>query len=715
MNATLPQLLLQIVLILTAARICGLLLRLLGQPQVIGEMAAGILLGPSLLGRFENGQLLEALFPAASRPNLELFAHLGIILFMFLVGLEVDVSRIRQQGKAVLHTGIASMAIPFLFGLAVAFGLVRAGYGAGDGGTRLGFVLFIATAFSITAFPVLARILTEANMLRTRVGTVAIACAALNDIAGWCLLGAVFALARGAESGAATDIAWNALATLGLAGAYLAAMVLLIRPVLRRLQALFDARGYLSADVLAVLFILLTFSSLITDRIGIHALFGAFMLGAMMPSEERFVAHLTAKLEDLVTLLLLPLFFAYTGLQTNLGLIASPRMWAIAGLITAAATVGKLGGTAIAASLGKMSPRESIALGVLMNTRGLMELVILNLALELHAITADVFSMMVMMTLVTTAMTAPLLRLLYPPARRRAELLAAAGAAEPAPEDPGTRVVLAVARPATVPGLVRAAAMLLGRRTGSLWALHVDRAEDHEHREEQADPLALAQQTAKDLDSPMQTVSLISDRFADSILELAQRRAAAWIVLGFHKPVFNSSLLGGTTGRVMNEAAASVAVLVDKGLVDVKRVLVPYMGHPQDIGALLAAEQLARWPGVEVTILHLVTPERRGSQPLGVSGLLEKQFPGDGNQTIRMQVIETKSPIDKVVEESYRYDLMVLGLSPTWRESDAWLTAKQEWVAQQSQCSVLLTRAGKTATPSAAPASAAPALAPSPP
>jgi Kef-type K+ transport system membrane component KefB len=708
MNAVLPQLLLQILLILIAARLCGLLLRLLGQPQVIGEMAAGILLGPSLLGRFEHGQLLEALFPAASRPNLDLFAHLGVILFMFLVGLEVDLTRIRRQGKAVLHTGIASMAVPFVFGLAVAFGLGRAGYGAGDGGTRLGFVLFIATAFSITAFPVLARILTEANMLRTRVGTIAIACAALNDIAGWCLLGAVFALAKGADGGTPRDIAFNVISTLALAAAYLAGMVLLIRPLLRRLQALFDARGYLSADVLAILFILLTFSSLVTDRIGIHALFGAFMLGAIMPSEERFVAHLTAKLEDLVTLLLLPLFFAYTGLQTDLGLIASHRMWAIAGLITAAATLGKFGGTAVAARLGALSKRESLALGVLMNTRGLMELVILNLALELHAITADVFSMMVVMTLVTTALTAPLLRLLYPPARRRAELLAAAAVEPVAAPDPRTQVVLAVARPETVPGLVRAAAMLLGRRPGSLWALHVDRAEDHEHREEQADPLLLAQQTAKDLDSPIQTVSLISERFADSILELAQRRHADWIVLGWHKPLFNSSLLGGTTGRVMIDAAASVAVLFDKGLTEVKRVLVPYMGQAQDVGALLAAEQLSRWPGVEVTILHLVTPDRAGAQPLGLSGMLEKQFPGDANQSIRMQILETKSPIDKVVEESYRYDLMVLGLSPTWRESDAWLTAKQEWVAQQSQCSVLLTRAGKSAAPASPPATSAP-------
>jgi nucleotide-binding universal stress UspA family protein len=538
---------------------------------------------------------------------------------------------------------------------------------------------------------VLARILTEANMVRTRVGMVSLACAALNDVGGWCLLSAVFAIVHGAETSGAKEVTWTVLSTTGLAAVYLAGMVLLIRPVLRRLQAMFDARGYLSTDVLAMLFILLTFSALVTDRIGIHALFGAFMLGAIMPSEERFVAHLTAKLEDLVTLFLLPLFFAYTGLQTNLGLIASGRMWAVAGMITAAAVVGKIGGTYFVARWAKMGRRESLALGALMNTRGLMELVILNLALQVHAITADVFSMMVVMTLVTTAMTSPLLRILYPPARRRAELLAAGAAVE----ETGTQVVLAVARPASVAGLVRAAAMLLGRRPGNLWALHVDRAEDHEHREEQADPLALAAAAAREMESPLQTVSLISEHFAEDILDLAKRRRAAWIILGWHKPIFNHSLLGGTTGQVMSEAEAHVAVLVDKGLDVVRRVLVPYLGQAQDIGALVAAEQLSKWPGVEVTILHLVSAERRAGAPLGVSGIMEKQFSGEAGQHVRMQVVETESPIDKVVEESHRYDLMVLGLSPGWRGTDAWLTSRQEFVAQESRCSVLIVRAGR--------------------
>jgi Kef-type K+ transport system membrane component KefB len=693
------QLLLQIVLILAAARLCGRLLRLIGQPQVVGEMFAGILLGPSLLGQFAGGHLLHSLFPEESRRYLAVFAGLGVLLFMFLVGLELDLARLARQGKAVLRAGIGSMVVPLLLGGGLALGLRRWGYGPGEGGSELGFVLFMATALSITAFPVLARILTERNMHRSQTGMIAIACAAFNDIAGWCLLAIVFALSQ--SGGTLGQVVLHAGMTVGLAAAYLVAMMVLIRPVLGRLQALFDARGYLTADILAITFILLTLSSYITDKIGIHSLFGAFMLGAVMPSERKFVAHLTDKMEDIATLFLLPLFFAYTGLNTDLSLISKPEAWGVAAIITLVAAVGKVGGTLIAAGKTGLSFRHGLALGVLMNTRGLMELIILSLALSVHAIDARVFSMMVIMTLVTTMMTTPLLKLLYPKQERDTELIPVHAA--PA----GSQVLVSVARPERVAGLMKIGLMLLGRvPEGRLVALHIERSEEREYaspdRRVQDQPLKLAEVAASELakefpQAPaVQTLSVIGDRIADEILAVARRQKAGWIVLGWHKPILDHSVLGGTAGAVMRQAPHGVAVLVDKGLAAVHRVLVPYLGDPQDTGVLLAADLLARHPGVEVTILHLVSAERKNASPLGVAGMLDARKVGN----VRLQVVESASPIDKVVEESHRYDLMVLGLSPTWRWGEGgaigWLTAKQELVSQQSQCSLLIVRAEPT-------------------
>jgi nucleotide-binding universal stress UspA family protein len=357
-----------------------------------------------------------------------------------------------------------------------------------------------------------------------------------------------------------------------------------------------------------------------------------------------------------------------------------------------------------------LSPRHTLTLGVLMNTRGLMELVILNVALSVGAIGAPIFSMMVIMTLFTTMMTTPLVKLLYSKEERRTEF------SDPLPTQAGPQVLVSVARPERVPGLMKIAAMLLGKTTtGRMLALHVDRAEDHEHRVEQQDLLKVAEAAAKDLapDFPvantLQTVSLISDQIPDEIIDLAAKRNVSWIVMGWHKPIFDHSVLGGTVARVMKESHAGVAVFVDKGLSSIRRVLVPYLGDQQDTGVLVAAELLSQHPGVEVTILHLVSAERRKAAPLGVSSMIDTHSPRAtqaGN--VHFQVVESASPIDKVAEESHRYDLIVLGLSPAWQWGErggggaagGWLTAKQESVAQQSMCSLLIVRASPKLTSS---------------
>jgi Kef-type K+ transport system membrane component KefB len=409
LNHSFQLLLLQIAVILVMARVCGLLVRLAGQPQVIGEMLAGILLGPSVLGRLNGGQILGSLFPPDSRGHLDMLSQVGVVLFMFLVGLELDLGRVVRQGLSVLRVAAASMIIPFAAGIALAVGLQQAGFGHSPRGNELSFALFVATALSITAFPVLARILKDAGQTHSRVGMTAISCAALNDVAGWCLLAVVLALFRAGSAQAG----WTGFGELWppIVGVlvYTAVMIFLVRPVLRQFQLRFEIDGRLSSEMLATLFILLALSSFATDWVGIHALFGAFMLGVIMPSEPRLVQYLTAKLEGVATLFLLPLYFAYTGLRTDMGLLNSPAAWGMAVIVTLVAIVSKVGGTYAAARFERLSHRDSFTLGILLNTRGLMELVILNIALEAQAISVEVFSMFIVMTLVTTIMTSPLM------------------------------------------------------------------------------------------------------------------------------------------------------------------------------------------------------------------------------------------------------------------------------------------------------------------
>ena len=693
MGEQLQLLIVQIGVILIVGRATGLLLRALGQPQVVGEMVGGILLGPSVLGAFDNGVWMNALFPKDSISYLQMLSQLGVMLFMFLIGLELDPRRIRGQGRAVAITGVASILGPFALGVIVAVVMGAMKIIPGQVSSRTAFVLFMGTAMSITAFPVLARILAERNMTKTKVGSVALACAAMNDAIGWCILALVVAITakHAGDSAALTVLA--PLSSAAMALTYVAGMVLFARRALARLQRAFETRGYLSPNLLAVVFLMLLGSAYLTDRIGIHALFGAFMLGAVMPAEERFVKHLSEKLEDLTVLFLLPTFFAFTGLKTQIGLIHGGQMWLICGALTLVAIVGKMGITFLAGGISGLGLRQAATLGVLMNTRGLMELIILNIGLELRAISPELFAMMVVMTLVTTFMTTPLLALIYPRkvARKDAALLAPAHLS-------GMSVLAAVAKAESAPGLVRLAALLVGPEAGRVVAIHLERADEDYPAGE--DPVVAAVSVAREVRIPIATERFFSRDVADDLCEAATRHGAQWLVMGWHKPVFIGSILGGNVARVLREAAPHVAIFVDKGLGEVRRVLIPYMGDPQDVGALAAVDRLARLPDVHVTILHVVKPGRGGEERLGVGALVDRHITSAGaSEQVHVQIIESESPIDVVTAESHRYDLMVLGLSPRWHLEAGILGAKEESVAQLSACSLLIVRGGRVATP----------------
>jgi len=398
-------LVLQITVILAVCRLMGTLFRRFHQPRVVGEMFAGILLGPSLLG-WISPQFSAYLFPPSSLGFLNALSQVGVVIFMFLVGLGINPKELKHQSHAAVLVSHVSITAPFV--LASLLALYLYPRLSDDSVSFTNFALFMGAAMSITAFPVLARILVERDMMQSRLGTLAIACAAVDDVTGWCILAYIVVLIRAAHE--ATSI-WM---TLGGIVLFVAIMIYGVRFLLRGLERSFQKRGEISENRMAFLLLLALASALCTERLGIHLLFGSFLMGAIMPKEPKFVRYILDRFETITITLLLPLFFAFTGLRTNVGLFKGPAMWFYCGLIILVATGGKLGGSTIAGWLSGMPLREAAGLGTLMNTRGLMELVILNIGLDIKVISPALFSMMVLMALFTTFMTTPVLELMCP-------------------------------------------------------------------------------------------------------------------------------------------------------------------------------------------------------------------------------------------------------------------------------------------------------------
>lgn len=395
----------QIGTILIAARLMGWLFRKLQQPRVVGEMLAGILLGPSLLGRVAPG-VSASLFPPDSLGYLNALSQVGLLLFMFLVGCEIDLKQLSKLGRAAVITSHVSIVVPFILGFLLAIYIYPRL--SNESAHFTGFALFMGAAMSVTAFPVLARILTERNMLRTSVGSVAITCAAVDDVTAWCILAGIIVIVR--SSGQDLPI-W--LMLVGVI-AFILIMLFVVRRALQNLSKLYERQGSLTHENIALILLLVLASGWITESLGVHALFGAFLAGVSMPRNHELLKELSQKFEALVVVLLLPLYFAFTGLRSSIFLIAGAEMWFYCAAIILLAITGKLGGSMVSARLNGMPWREAAAVGILMNTRGLVELVILNIGLDLGILSPPLFSMMVVMALVTTLMTTPLLKLVYP-------------------------------------------------------------------------------------------------------------------------------------------------------------------------------------------------------------------------------------------------------------------------------------------------------------
>jgi K+:H+ antiporter len=401
LDQPLSRLLLQMLLILAAALLTGKVFARIGLSAVVGEMAAGILLGPSFLGLLAPS-VSAFVFPPSSLAALQLLSQIGVCLFMFSVGMDLNMHQVRGSARTAVAVSNVSIVIPFLFGVLLAY-LMFTDF-AGPRATFPGFALFMGIALSITAFPVLARILQERRMTQTVVGTTALTCAAIGDATAWAILAFVVAIARAAHLG-------GAFLTVALAMLFAGVMWLGVRRALPRWLGNERLTGAPSSGTLAVVLLVVIAASLCTELIGIHALFGAFVAGAVMPDSDPFRHKINARVQGFSSVLLLPLFFAFTGLRTQIGLLDGAQAWLLCIAIIAVATFGKLGASAAAARFTGMSWRQSLQLGALMNTRGLMELIALNIGYDFGILSPRIFAMLVIMALVTTLLTQPLLAL----------------------------------------------------------------------------------------------------------------------------------------------------------------------------------------------------------------------------------------------------------------------------------------------------------------
>jgi Kef-type K+ transport system membrane component KefB len=693
--------LVQIGAILIVSRTLGVVTRWLQQPLVIAEVLAGIMLGPSVLGLVWP-DAMNTLFPQSSFAVLKMLSQVGLVLFMFLVGLELDPKLMKGKTHSSVAISHTSIVVPFGLGALAAWWLYD-GY-APDGVSFVSFMLFLGAAMSVTAFPVLARILSERQLMGTRVGAIAIACAAVDDVTAWCILAFVVAVARarGIES---------AIWTTGFALAFIVAMVFLARPFLKRVGARVANAEGLTQTVVAFVLLGLVASATLSELIGIHALFGSFLFGAVLPKEGRFAQALADKIESIAVVLLLPLFFAYSGLRTEIGLVTQPEHLLVTLAIIAIATLGKFGGSAVAGRLTGMRWREASAIGILMNTRGLMELVVLNLGMDLGVISPTLFTMMVIMALVTTVATTPILRLVYPE-----QALARDRAAGTGPEviAPPFTVMMCVSHASSGPALATVAAALTATAESAarVVALHLWRPVDRPSVElgrrdsDPGAPLAPLLERARELELEIATKEFVSSEPAEDIVRTAASERASIVLLGAHKPLLLEGRFGGIVKDVIERSSVPVCVLLDRGVTKVEKVLVAFAGGEDDLPALELGRRLADAPGSKLTLLHVVAPssERRDSG----RAQIDRVFGKDESSAFRMRVVEHESPADALLEEAAGgYDLVVLGMNERWGLESGAIGLREHRVLTECTTSLLAVHPPASVTePESAPSEA---------
>jgi len=672
-------LLAQIVAIILVARFFGWVSRKIGQPSVVGEIVAGIVLGPSLVGMYWP-EFSAMLFPKESLGNLQFLSQIGLILFMFVIGMELDLKALRNKAHDAVVISHASIIIPFSLGLGLAFFIYQSF--APEGIEFISFGLFLGIAMSITAFPVLARIVQERGIHKTRLGTIAITCAAADDITAWCILAAVIAIVKAGSF-------VSSLYIIGLALVYVLLMLKVVRPFLKRVGDLKATRESLSKPVVAIFFLTLLLSSYASEIIGIHALFGAFMAGAIMPESGKFRNIFIEKVEDVSVVILLPLFFVFTGLRTQIGLLNDPSLWKITGLIILVAVVGKFFGSALAAKFVGQNWKDSLSIGALMNTRGLMELVVLNIGYDLGVLSAEIFTMMVIMALVTTFMTGPALDLINYLFKSKAESV---------PDEISNKskykILLSFGDAEKGKTLLKIANSLSKKQDSNtmITAMHLSLSTElhsFDVKDYERDTFLPVISESENLNQKINTLFKASNDIDSDIVETANQGEYDLLLIGLGQSIFEGTLLGkvlGFTTRIINpdrlidkftgkeglfdnspfdertrqivaKSKMPVAILVNKDLEEVNSVFLPVFSN-EDAFLMSYAQKLIHNNGSQITVLDAVGHIKNNHEIKENIRSIEQNAPNH-------IMITTEKTIKKEFLE--QQDLMIISLE-SWKK-----------------------------------------------
>jgi len=691
-NVTHPLavLLLQIITIIVVARVFGFFCKKIGQPSVIGEIAAGIFLGPSFVGHYFP-EFSAFVFPAQSLSNLQFLSQIGLILFMFVVGMELDLKVLRKQSHDAVVISHASIIIPFALGMVLAY-FIYLNF-APEGVKFLSFSLFIGIAMSITAFPVLARIVQERGLSKTKIGSIVITCAAADDITAWCILAAVIAIVK-----AGTFV--SALYTIFLAVGYVLAMMFLVRPFLKKLGDIYSNKESLSKPIVAIFFITLLLSAYAAEVIGIHALFGAFLAGLIMPSNMSFRNIFIEKVEDVSLVLLLPLFFVFTGLRTRIGLLDDPYLWKVSAFIVLVAVAGKFFGSALSARFVGQNWRDSFMIGALMNTRGLMELVVLNIGYDLGVLTPEVFAMMVIMALATTFMTGPALDLInyFMKAPKETTI------PEELQEERKYRILIPFGNSKKGAKMVRLAHSFVKKSTGnaSITALHLSPGNEINQfntAEYETASFSPVKREAKRLDLTINTQFQPTLDIEREIVNTANTGNYDLTIIGTGQSVFEGTLLGkvlGVTHKIINpeklyetltgkeklfenslfdeltkqvlkSVKVPVGVFVDRDFLQAENVFIPIFSV-RDSFLLVYAQKLIANNESRVSILDVTGAIRQNPEMKEAIRLIEQTAPNH-------MALFSQNKVEK--EFMAEQDLMLIGLE-SWNKA---IETGSEWLS----------------------------------
>ena len=551
--------LIQVIVVLLFARFFSMIFKKLGQPSVIGEIFAGIALGPSLIG-FLFPEFSLILFPKESMGYLKILSQIGLVIFMFIIGMELDVAILKKKASSAIFISHTSIIFPYILGVLLSLFLFDEF--APEGVSFLSFGLFMGIAMSITAFPVLARVIQERGITRSPLGVMAITCAAVDDISAWCILAIIIAIVN-------AGTVYIAIVTLIISVVFITIMILLIQPLLNRMSKVYITKEIIGKGVLTALLLIVIASAIFAEGIGIHALFGAFLAGVVMPTNTKLRKVLTEKFEDFSTIFLLPLFFAFTGLRTKVGLLNDLHLWGVCLLIIVVATIGKLVGSMLASRFTGMSWRDSFSIGVLMNTRGLMELIVLNIGYDLGIISPTIFVMMVLMALITTFITGPLLKLSIKP---EDEMQTELGVSTTSP------ILITFGPTSAGVSLLKLASGISGKN-GNIAALHLSPVPENISISETNqstgffDPL---EAIAKERKIKLNTIFKVSDEVPKEISATVRKEQSSLVLMGAAKRIFGDNVLGGKVESVLSELDCTVGVFLDKHLNEIKSVAVFY-------------------------------------------------------------------------------------------------------------------------------------------